>query len=87
MVFFKDLFAEAMKLDAIKFFRAQYQRKDGKEAKFVNFSREKQEFPTFRASAQQNSHEKREEETEVRISCSSGKCQVPRKSQISSLLC
>ena len=39
------------------------------------------------SSAQQNSHQKHEEEMEHRISCSSDKCQVPRKSQISSLLC
>ena len=76
MVFFKDLFAEAMKFDTIKFFRAQNQRKDGKEVKFMNFSREKHEFPAFQASAQQNSHQKHEEETEH----SSDKHQVPRKS-------
>ena len=44
---FKDLFAEATKFDAIKFFHAQYQRKDGREVKFMNFSREKHEFPAF----------------------------------------
>ena len=70
-----------MKFDAIKFFHAQYQRKDGKEAKFTH------EFPAFQASAQQNSHQKLKEETEHRILCSSDKHQIPRKSQISSLSC
>ena len=56
-------------------------------SKFVNFGREKHEFPALRASIQQNSHQKHEEETEDRILCSSDKHQVPRKSQILSLLC
>ena len=51
-----------------------------KEAKFMNFGREKHKFQAFQASAQQNSHQKHEEETEHRILCSSDKCQVPGKS-------
>ena len=44
---FLDLFAEAVKFDTIKFFHAQYQWKDGKEAKFMNFGREKHKLPAF----------------------------------------
>ena len=43
----KDLFAEAVKFYTIKIFHAQQQRKDRKEAKFVNFSRERHEFPAL----------------------------------------
>ena len=42
-----DLFAEAVKFYTIKFFHAQQQRKDGKEANFMNFSRERHEFPAL----------------------------------------
>ena len=38
----------------LKIFHAQQQRKDGKEAKFVNFSRERHEFPALQPSTQQN---------------------------------
>ena len=43
----EDLFAGATKFYAIKIFCAQQQRKDGKEAKFMNFGREKHEFPAL----------------------------------------
>ena len=69
-----------MKFYATKFFLAQPQRKDRKEAKFVNFGREKHEFPALQASTQLNSHQKHKEETEARILCSLDKHQVPRKS-------
>ena len=50
----EDLFAEAVKFYTIKIFHAQQQRKDGTEAKFMNFSRERHEFPALRASTEQN---------------------------------
>ena len=43
----KDLFAEAAKFYTIKIFHAQQQRKDGKEANFVNFGRENHKFPAL----------------------------------------
>ena len=44
-------------------------------------------FQHFEQVTNQNSDQKCEEETEDRISCSSDKHQVPRKSQILSLSC
>ena len=43
-----------MKFYTIEIFRAQQQRKDGKEANFFNFGRERREFPALRLSTQQN---------------------------------
>ena len=47
MLMVLKIFAEAAKFYTIKYFHAQQQRKDGKEAKFVNFGRERHEFPAL----------------------------------------
>ena len=51
----QDLLAEATKFYTIEIFHAQQQRKDGKEAKFMNFGRERHEFVALQASTQQQS--------------------------------
>ena len=47
-----------MKFYAINFFCAQQQRKDGKEAKFMNFGREKHKVPALRATPNKNSDQR-----------------------------
>ena len=42
------------KFYAIKSFHAQQQRRNGKEAKFVNFGRGRHEFQALQVSTQQN---------------------------------
>ena len=52
----------------------------GRTVKFMNFGRERHEFPALQVSTQQISDQKREKETEDRISCSLDQHQVTRKS-------